>query len=384
MKTVLFGDHSSPHVHRWVEFLEAAGVEVVTVGYGERHSPDNYAYRKLIDRSVMVGSPLGKLFSFLADLFLMRKENPDFACVHFLTARYAALILLLHKPAILTCWGSDILVDLPASRGLGFALRRAALAKAARITCDSDEVLRAIASASPPAAEKTKIIFWGIDTGLFCPPETERRAGLAVREELGIPANAVLLLSNRLAASNYRIKEIIERFDAGVRDKNTHLLVRLQPGADRSYVQDCKAIVAGNERVHCLERPLADAEMPALYAACDIVLHFPRSDATPVSMLEALASGCAVVCSDALDAYRTLASDYHILRLTLEKLNDTAVGTALDLRSRYGAANAETIGRLHSREKTVAELRSMIEALVPSPAERGQSRGKVGHSGVGA
>ena len=73
----------------------------------------------------MIGSSWGKLRSFLADLFLIRRENPDFVCVHFLTARYASLMLLLSRPCILTCWGSDILVDLPASRSLGLALRRA-------------------------------------------------------------------------------------------------------------------------------------------------------------------------------------------------------------------------------------------------------------------
>ena len=384
MKTVLFGDHSSPHVHRWVEFLEAAGTEVVVIGYGEGQAPDNYAYRRLISRSAMVGSSWGKFRSFIADLFLIRKENPDFVCVHFLTARYALLMLLLFRPCVLTCWGSDILVDMPASRGLGFALRRAALARTVRITCDSDEVFRAIASVAPVAAEKTEIIFWGVDTGHFLSPGPGRGAGRAIREELGLSSNAVLLLSNRLAAPNYRIKEIMERFDAGVRDGNTHLLVRLQPGADRGYVQDCEAIAAGNGRIHCFERPLADAEMPALYAACDIVLHFPSSDATPVSMLEALASGCAVICSDALDAYRTLANDYHILRLGLGKLDDAAVGAALYLRSRYGTTNTETIGRLHSRERTVDELRSMIEALAPSLAERGRPCGKCGRSGVGA
>ena len=232
MKTVLFGDHGSPHVHRWVEFLEAVKVDVVTVGYGEGQSPDRYVYRKLISRRAMIGSPWGKFRSFIADLFLIWKEKPDFVCVHFLTVRYAFLMLLLSRPCILTCWGSDILVDLPASRGLGFALRRAALARAAYITCDSDEVLRAIASAAPAAAGKIRIIFWGIDTGLFFSPGPERGAGRAIREELGLSSNEVVLLSNRLAAQNYRIKEIIARFDAGIQDENTHLLVRFQPGAD--------------------------------------------------------------------------------------------------------------------------------------------------------
>ena len=383
MRTVLFGDHSSPHVHRWTKFLEAVGVDVLTVGYGETGVPDSYSYRSLVDRGASTGSPWGKVLSFLADLFLVRKEKVDFVCVHFLTARYALLILLLSKPCILSCWGSDILVDLPASRGLGLALRRAALARAAFVTCDSEEVARAIASAAPTAAGTTRIVFWGVDTGLFLPPEPGRRAGLAIREELGLPAGAVLLLSNRLAAPNYRIQEIVGRFDAGILDKNTHLLVRIQPGADRAYARACAAAASGNERVHFLERPLADDEMPALYAACDIVLHFPRSDATPVSMLEALASGCAVLCSDALDAYRALAGDYQILRLPLESLDDAAVGAALALRSRYGAVNAGTVRRLHSRERTIAALGDMIGALAAGRPKGRKSREKSGPQGRG-
>ena len=381
MKTVLFGDHSSPHVHRWTKFLEAAGVDVVTVGYGEAGAPDSYAYRRLVDRGATIGSPWGKLRSFIADLFLVRKEKVDFVCVHFLTARYALLTLLLSKPCILTCWGSDILVDLPASRGLSLFLRRAALARAAFITCDSEEVARAIASAAPTAAGNTRIVFWGVDTGLFHAPEPERRAGLAIRKELGLAAEAVLLLSNRLAAPNYRIKEIIGRFNEGILDGNTHLLVRIQPGADRGYAQACAAAASGNGRVHFLERPLSDGEMPALYTACDIALHFPSSDATPVSMLEALASGCAILCSDALDAYRSLAGDYHILRLPLENLDDAVVGAALDLRSRYGAANAGTVRRLHSRERTIAALGDLIGALTPVPPKGRKSRGKPGRRG---
>ena len=161
--------------------------------------------------------------------------------------------------------------------------------------------------------------------------------------------------------------------------------MRLQPGSRIAATsKPARPLQPGNGRIHYLERSLADAEMPALYVACDIVLHFPSSDATPVSMLEALASGCAVICSDALDAYRVLAGDYQILRLPLEKLDDTAVRAACDLRSRYGAANAETIGRLHSRERTVDALRPMIEALVPGPTDGDRSRGKVGRSGAGA
>ncbi|MDP2790395.1 MAG: glycosyltransferase family 4 protein [Rectinemataceae bacterium] len=363
MKSLLFGDHRSPHVHRWSEFLEAVEVEVFTVGYGESHAPDTYSYRKLLDRSGRTATLWGKLRSFLDDLLLIRKENPDFLSVHFLTARYAALMLLSARPSILSCWGSDILIDMPASRGFSRLIRRAALRKATHITCDSDEVRNAIVSEVPGSEARISLVFWGIDLSKFCVSAREEYSARAIREELALPPSAIVLLSNRLASPNYRIKELIERFRASIRSVDTHLVVRFQPGAESGYVQSCKEAAAGDERIHYLERPLADAEMPALYAACDAALHFPLSDATPVSMLEAFASGCAVICSDALDSYKVLENDYHILRLPLAELDDKGIETALNLRSRYAEADAGIVRRLHSREKTVETLRTIIAKL---------------------
>ena len=363
MKTILFGDHLSPHVHRWSKYLEDAQVEVITVGYGETEANDRYAYTRLVDRSARIATKLGKFASFIADLALIRRERPDFISVHFLTLRYAILILLAGVPAVLTCWGSDILVDLPASRGIARAVRRAALRRARRITCDSADVARVIDGEVPGAGGKTRIVFWGIDTARFDFAEPGNDAGAEARRRLGIPADATVLLSNRLAAPNYRIRDIVEQFAARVAEPSTHFIVRIQSGAPAAYADECRKASLGDPRIHWHEGPLPDSGMADLYHASDAVLHFPISDATPVSMLEALACGCAVIASDERESYRALEADYRILRIPLQDLDDAAVRDALDLRNQHARANAAAIGRIHSRAATVETLRRIAEDL---------------------
>ena len=364
MKTILFGDHLSPHVHRWSKYLEDAQIEVITVGYGETAANDRYGYVRLVDRSSRIATKWSKFAAFIADLALIRAEKPDFISVHFLTFRFAMLILLAGVPAALTCWGSDILVDLPGSRGIARAVRRAAIRSARRITCDSADVARVIEGEVPGAGGKTRIVFWGIDTARFDIAEPGNDTGAEVRRRFGIPADAVVLLSNRLAAPNYRIRDIVLQFGDRVKSPSTHLIVRIQPGAPAAYVQDCLSASAGNPRIHWHEGPLPDSGMSALYHASDAVLHFPISDATPVSMLEALACGCAVIASEERESYRALEADYHILRIQLRDLDDAAVRDALHLRDQHARANAAAIGRIHSRAATVEALRIMTLDIV--------------------
>jgi glycosyltransferase involved in cell wall biosynthesis len=370
LKTILFGDHNSPHLYRWAGFLEEAGIDALTIGYGEAMPQDSYRYRRLIDRSAAVSTVTGKLVSFFKDLHVIVVEKPDYICVHFLTFRSSLLILLSPCPAILSCWGTDILVDQVAARGLKRIIRRKALAKSSWITCDAEEVRASVIREIPGSASKVKIIYWGVDTKLFCIPRPDQSINLkavAIREELGIPDNAIVLLSNRLVAPNYRIEDIVRRFATHVSDSNTHLIVRIHRGADPAYAEAVKAEAdkadtSARRRIHWLDRPMPFEEMPSLYSASDLVLHFPKSDATPVSMIEAFACGCGVLCSDSIEAYKALVEDYRLCRLPLEKLNDATVEEALAIRSRFAEANAAAVSRLHSKDITVRAIRALFHS----------------------
>ena len=78
MKTILFGDHNSPHLYRWAGFLEEAGIDALTIGYGETVLQGGYKYRRLIDRNAEIGTLFGKITTFLKDLYCIATEKPDF------------------------------------------------------------------------------------------------------------------------------------------------------------------------------------------------------------------------------------------------------------------------------------------------------------------
>jgi glycosyltransferase involved in cell wall biosynthesis len=358
-RVLLFGDHRSPHVHKWAAFLEDAGAAVDVVGYGESKSLDSYSYPSLIDRKAMDRGALSALANLGADLALLFSRRYDAACFHFLTRKYALYILFSPIPTVLTCWGSDIFVDLPKAKGLDRHIRLRALREASRITCDSEALREAISEACPEAAARTEIVYWGVDTSHFRPDPEDG----TIRKELGIPEGATVLLSNRLASPHYRGKEIVEQFVRSVRDEGSYLVVRLQPNCSRDYAEDCRRAAASCERIRFLERPIADSELPSVYRCADFALHFPRTDATPVSMLEALACGCDILCSDELASYALLEDELKLVRLPLAALDDEALRQAAVGRRERAQRNIAAIEATYSRAATVSRLRTIADSL---------------------
>ena len=358
-QVLLFGDHTSPHVHKWTGFLEDAGAAVDVVGYGESESLDSYSYPSLMARKGIGSGAWNALTERASDFVLLFSGGYDAAWFHFLTRKYALYILLSPIPTVLTCWGSDIFVDLSASKGLDRGIRLRALRKASRITCDSDALRDAIAGACPEAAARTDIVYWGVDTGRFRPDPQDG----AIRKELRIPAGATVLLSNRLASPHYRVRELIEQFVRSVRDESGYLVVRLQPNCPKDYAEGCRRAAASCERVSFLERPIADSELPSVYRCADFALHFPKTDATPVSMLEALACGCGILCSDELASYALLEDELELTRLPLAGLDDAAIRLAKEgLRERI-QRNLAAIEATYSRAATVSRLRNIMDGL---------------------
>ena len=362
-KVLLFGDHTSPHVHKWAAFLEDAGAAVDVVGYGESESLDSYSYSSLINRK---GRGWKALAERLSDLTLLFSGGYDAACFHFLTRKYALYILLSPIPTVLTCWGSDIFVDLPRSKGFDRAIRLRALRKASRITCDSVALREAIAGACPEAVARTEIVYWGVDTGRFRPDPQD----VAIRKELGIPAAATVLLSNRLASPHYRVRELIEQFVRSVRDEASYLVVRLQPNCPRDYAEECRRAAASCERIRFLERPIADSELPSVYRCADFALHFPKTDATPVSMLEALACGCGILCSDELASYALLEDELELTRLPLAGLDDAAIRLAAITADAARITDFAAIEAAYSRAATVSRLRDVLDDLASRNKDR--------------
>jgi glycosyltransferase involved in cell wall biosynthesis len=261
---------------------------------------------------------------------IWRRVKPDIVHVHWVDARaYQCALARLH-PLILSCWGSDINnLFAPDNQDDEYRSRiTRALQAAGHITADSPEVLQRCETLAGRKLN-TSLFYFGIDLDRF-------KAGYApearqLRQELGIPAPARVILSVRALRPSMGHHFVLEAFSQMIKTPDLASTVlafkRFLPFADH-YEERLKDRVQemGLERQVYWLPEVPNEQMPIHYALADLIVNYPEQDGFPVTFFEAAACQRPVVSSD-LPAYRgTFASE--AFRMTRAS-NAEALATAL-------------------------------------------------------
>ncbi len=211
---------------------------------------------------------------------LLREFRPDVVHAHWLPfARLA--VLAAARPLVATAWGSDLYhATRPQTLATRLALRRTAVAMA-----DSEDLLKRVRALGPRSL-RTMLVNWGTDLRMFRPPAGQERAALKERFELG---TGPVVLSPRGLKEIYNPAIVDEAFNR-VREKLPAAQLVLRYAGDNAP----KDPPPGVHVVGWLE----PAELAALYRAAEVTVSIPRSDSSPRSVWEAMASGSAMVVSD--------------------------------------------------------------------------------------
>ena len=273
----------SASVHTWRYLAGIAPYVGEVYLASNREVPDNYrppnlaGYKKIDFRlSSLVAS--GRLRGWI------RAIRPQLIHVHQANsvawhASRAARGLKI--PLVLTAWGSDILL-LPQSNALMSRMVRSNLQAADLITSDS---LYMAARIRELAGEKLHIelLNYGMDT---LPPEPD----MAAKEKR--------VLSCRLHKPLYRIDAIIRAWsevERGGRFPEWSLTV----AASGDQTPELKKMVEemGLARVE-FTGFVPGSELAELYRKSRVFVSVPRSDATSISLLEAMGHGCLPVLSN--------------------------------------------------------------------------------------
>ena len=239
-----------------------------------------------------IGGRLTALDARAALSAVLRKIHPDVLHVHDLTTgfHWTAWVSGFH-PYVLTPWGSDLYSVLPASTS-GRLFGRLALRDADLVTVNSQDLRRAAIQAGA-RPDRTETVQFGVDPDVYRPrptDEAEVRAELALGDRrivfsprrlwpvydhlaivdavAGLPDDVALVMTSWTASPDYLDAVTTRIHDLGI----THR-VRIVPGISRE-------------------------RMPAFYAAANVVVSVPHSDATAVTLLEAMASGRPLVVSN--------------------------------------------------------------------------------------
>lgn len=286
----------------------------------------------------------------------IRAFKPDVIHVHQANS-YAFYTHLANRsarvPVVLTLWGSDVLV-LPQRSCLFKALVRYNLKKANQLTADAqflaDSAERLVGSRLP-----MRICNFGVEPSSVTLPKEK------------------VIYSNRNHEPLYRINSVIEMFKRFL-ESSGDLDWRLIIAGRGSQTSNLKALVNALELsdnvqfVGFLSRP----ENDQWYARAQIFASLPTSDATAISLLEAMYHGCVPVVTD-LPANRewiTHQSNGVLVRSVEENAFSLALQLDAHVVARQNRLSIETKGLKSVAQTNFCEV--LAEAVAPSSGRVGR------------
>jgi len=292
MRLCFVADPRSVHTVRWIRYFQRNHEVAIVSAYppGDDFQVDASYYLSLTAR--LPGTRV--LLNVLELREVLRKFRPDVLHAHYINeAGWLAAFSGFH-PFVLTAWGSDVYIAPRISR-LARVLNSWAVRRADCVTADSSDQVRALQEMGA-ARNSTKVVGWGVNLDEF-----SGRGGRAWREKYGIGEERIVILSPRQWVSNSNIPLILRAFArVNARHPETFLILKARastPDVVRAQME-FHIRELGISKATQIVNEMAEAELPQLYAAADITVSVGSSDGTPVSILEAMASGSAVVAGD--------------------------------------------------------------------------------------
>ncbi len=284
----------------------------------------NFSLRKpwLISRNISVIR--GHIKSF----------NPDI--IHVQQAGTEAWLTLKASegtgiPVIIAAWGSDILIS-PKRGYLYRKMLEYILGNGDAFTCDSAYVASVMQEMSGRRNLDVKVVNFGIN--------------IDIKEA----AKEKIIYSNRLHKGLYNLDRILIAFKAFLEDNNNNdwRLVMAGDGEQTHYLQ-CLASELGIDNHVEFPGWVDKAVNSEYYSRASIFVSIPSSDATAISLLEAMAAGCIPVLSNLPANHEWVIDGYNGIIVT--GFTGNFLQRAMDLdQLKVASINSEIIEKKGTKE----------------------------------
>jgi len=281
-KYLILGDGSSPHILKWVKEL----VKYFDLYLISLNGVDSQIYDYLVDDSVFVlnekvkseGGNYQLIFKVMKIRSIVSQIEPNYINAHYLSSYgfLAALSKGAAPQAILmqSTWGSDVLLT-PFKNFVNKKVAQFSLNRADYITSDSwymAEVIKEL------VGEKEIIVFpFGFDS-----------------LDRGLEEKENMIFSNRSLKPLYNIENIIKWF--ANQDKKYQLIIA-NDGTQRGSLEILAKELEISHRVKFVGF-LSSEEQKYYYQKSTYYISIPTSDATSVSLLEAMQYGTIPIVSN--------------------------------------------------------------------------------------
>lgn len=250
------------------------------------------------------------------------------------------------------------------NRLTAYALRR----YADRVVAVSDHARRHHIDHLRLSPDRVTTLYNGIELGPFSAASGERRR---VREELGIPAEASLIVTVAVLRPPKGVSDMLTALPriAARKPDSRYLIVGDGPARDDLERQAVRRGEAG--RVHFVGRR---ADVPRMLAAADLFVLPSRAEALPTVVAEAMAAGLPVVATSVGGTPEMVGPETGIL---VEPGDPVALAAAClellgdpDRRASMGAAAAEVAAERFDIRRQAARLVEMYRVLAAARGPR--------------
>ncbi len=281
-----WGDHV--HVERWAGYFAKRGYRVSIVSFtGVGRYPAG-----VLQRTVDKGSR-GMRWKVLKLKYHLWRLKPDLVHAHW--AHYAhPLMRAWGGPSVVTVYGSDVYRLHEQDETLQSEVIEG-LQRVDFITCDSKDMEQRILALTGCGQDKVGTIQWGVDTDLFSPggPTSKFFKSVGGRDR-------PVVFSARNFTPIYNQEIILTAFRHVLKEVPEALLIMKYHNGLADYRKKVEACIKDSGLGHAVH--IVDSvpyeQMPDLYRAANVTISIPSFDATPMALLECMATGSAPVFSD--------------------------------------------------------------------------------------
>lgn len=281
-KYLLLADGNSPHILKWAkELIKYFDVYIISLNGVSRELLkviDSSNVYVLNEKAISIGGNHKLIFKLPKIKKIIKSISPDFLNAHYLSSYgfFGALSssVVPSMKLIQSTWGSDVLVE-PFLNSVRRVVAKYALSKADFITSDSWYMGDVITDL---VGEKEIIIFpFGFD-----------------KIEQNSTSKEKIIFSNRALKDFYNIDKIIKWF---ARQDSDYRLIIANDGVERENLESLTKKIALESRVQFVGY-LSSTEQEEYYKKSTYYISIPSSDATSVSLLEAMMYGATPIVSN--------------------------------------------------------------------------------------
>jgi L-malate glycosyltransferase len=282
---LLIADGRSIHTHRWAEYFEEGEHEVLLFTYDPMNRRID-GVTEYILTSRWTNLYLAFIPRHLAIKRLVKQINPDLVHAHFIAKYGFHLPDLGFRPSLVSAWGDDVLI-LPKKSRLIHYYTKKVLESVDLVYAVSHNIKSHIIADFSIPESKVHYLPFGIDTNVFSPP-TDRDL------EHG---SIIEVFSNRGFFPVYDNATLVTGFSlAYAKDPRLRLTLKGDGPLEQS-VRDL-VVSLGLSGVVTFKQRTAYADIPQDFRQADIFITTSISDGTPVSLLEAMASGLPCIATE--------------------------------------------------------------------------------------